>query len=134
MNTNATFGQRRALVGFSGNVEVWWLRVFKPGFRHCAIAIEDSHGGFVFYNPLFCATELTRIDGDQQTVRRQMQKGGFTVLATTTRDMPGRALSWLSYLRPYNCVEGVKRALGLDAPWAITPWQLFCYLKKNYDK
>ncbi|MCK4939132.1 MAG: hypothetical protein KAR80_02490 [Rhodospirillaceae bacterium] len=128
---NATFGQRRALVGFSGDVEVWWLRVLKPGFRHCAVAIDDGQGGFVFYNPLFNATELARIIGDEKTVRGQMQKAGFHVIATTTNNMPTRSLSWWGRVRPYNCVEGAKRALGVDAPWVLTPWQLYGHLKKN---
>lgn len=131
MNHNKTFGGRPALVGFSGDVEVWWLRALKPGFRHCAVAIDDGCGGFVFYNPLFCATELARIHGGEQTVQSQMQKGGFMVVATITQNIPTRALPWSGYIRPHNCVEGVKRALGLDAPWVLTPWQLYSCLKNN---
>ncbi|MCK5546719.1 MAG: hypothetical protein KAI27_05055 [Rhodospirillaceae bacterium] len=130
-NNAATFGQRPALVGFSGDVEVWWLRALKPGFRHCAVAIDDGQGGFVFYNPLFNATELARINGDEQTARILLQKGGFVVVDTITSEILTHALPWWECVRPYNCVEGVKRVLGLDAPWVLTPWQLYGYLKKN---
>ncbi len=125
----ATFGQRRALVGFSGDAGVWWLGLLKPGFCHCAVAIDDGQGGFIFYNPLFSATELARISGGEQTALAQMQRGGFRVMATTTNDMPERPLAPM----PYNCVEGVKRALGINAPWVLTPWQLYSHLKKNSE-
>lgn len=123
------FANRRALVGFSAHINVWWLKFLKPGFAHCAVAIEDGEGGFVFYNPLLRATELCRIPGDARAVSRKMQEGGFKVVATRTQKMPKNKVAY----RPYNCVEGVKRALGISAPLVLTPWQLYMHIKKNHQ-
>ena len=125
------FAGRLALVGFSGEVGAWWLKLLKPGFRHVAVAIDDGAGGYIFYNPMLNASELVRIEGEEITVWATMHGAGFLVIATQTEEMPKKPLSF----RPYNCVEGVKRALGISAPWVLTPWQLYTLIvKKNENK
>ena len=127
-----TFSGRIALVGFSGDARVWWLRVLKPGFRHVAVAIADGVGveGYVFYNPLLNASELAWIAGSENSVKAKMQAGGFLVVSTKTQEMPKKPLA----IRPYSCVEGVKRALGVNAPWVFTPYQLYKLLMKRTNK
>jgi hypothetical protein len=49
------------------------------------------------------------------------------VVETRIRPAPRRPAP----LRPYTCVEAVKRILGLHAPWVITPWQLYGLLRKQ---
>ena len=34
-------------------------------------------------------------------------------------------------LRPYSCVESVKRILGIRAGLVLTPWQLYRHLYKR---
>jgi hypothetical protein len=34
----------------------------------------------------------------------------------------------LAPVRPFTCVEAVKRLIGIHAPWTLTPWQLFGHL------
>jgi len=121
------FAGRRALVGFSGDVQAWWLRVLRPGYRHVAVAIDDGAGGFIFYNPMLNASEIVRIEGSEKTVKQKMEKAGFKVVAVLTETPPVKPLAF----RPYNCVEGVKRALGINAPWVLTPWQLYGLIVKK---
>ena len=124
------FAGRRALVGFSGEARVWWLKVLKPEFRHVSVAIEDGAGGFVFYNPMLSASEIVRVVGPEKIIREKMENTGFLVVPTKTREIPKKPLA----IRPYNCVEGVKRALGINAPWVFTPWQLYKILVKKANK
>ena len=34
-------------------------------------------------------------------------------------------------IRPYSCVESVKRILGIRAGFVLTPWQLYRFLNKK---
>lgn len=51
---------------------------------------------------------------------------GFTVVETEQ----GRAVP-LTPFWPYNCVGLVRAILAIDAPWVITPWQLYKHLTRR---
>jgi hypothetical protein len=155
------------MVVFSGQTELAWLRLLRPGFRHCFALVEHSGGEWngaqgsaqesvqesaqesaqgsalgsewdgdrggdgglvwVLYNPLSNGTQLAvwaKINAaDLQEGLRQQ---GYRVVQTYARPASARLYGW----RPFTCVEAVKRALGLHAPWVVTPWQLYRVLKK----
>ena len=52
-----------ALVVFSGDADLNWLRVLKTGFRHCFIVLE-SGGCWVIYDPLSHRTDISVVEGD----------------------------------------------------------------------
>jgi hypothetical protein len=58
---------------------------------------------------------------------RFYRQRGHRVIATTLM-IPPRVLA---PIRPFTCVEAVKRVLGLRAPWVFTPWQLYCHLLQH---
>jgi len=129
----------RALVVFSGQTDLSWLRVLRPGYRHCFVLIEcaplydeNVGGGWVLYNPLSNATQIAVWAlRDEQTVRAWLSEQGYTVVETYVRPLTARVLPW----RPFTCVEAVKRALGLHEHKVFTPYQLYKILKKdNYMK
>ncbi len=33
--------------------------------------------------------------------------------------------------RPLTCVEAIKRLVGLESAWTLTPWQLFRRLQRD---
>jgi hypothetical protein len=122
---------RRALVGFGGNAGLIWLRLLKPGFRHCFAALETSappgEQRWILYEPLSHFTRLETITLPSQASLADLFRGqGLTVVETMRRDPARRSAPW----RPYSCVEAVKRVLGLQASWVFTPWQLYRYLRK----
>ena len=51
-----------AFVVFTGEADLKWLRILKPGFRHC-FAVLESQGRWVIYIPLSHHTEIMVIDG-----------------------------------------------------------------------
>ena len=117
----------KAWVIFSGQTDIFWLRLFKPGFRHCFVLMNDGQC-WISYDPMSHYTDIT--------VHHM----------PCFFDMPG----WLegrghivveakinkAHKRPapcgiFSCVEAVKRVLGIHSTLVITPWQLFRYLDKQ---
>lgn len=126
----------RALVAFSGRTDLKWLRLLKPGYRHC-FAVVEAPGGrdgdaprWLLYNPLSVGTQMALWPGvDAAELRAGLEAEGYTVVQTRVRPLGRRVLGW----RPFTCVEAVKRVLGLRAPAVLTPWQLRRYLEE-YEK
>lgn len=119
---------RRALVVFSGRADLAWLRLLRPGFRHCFL-ILGSNDGWLCLSPLAHRTTLTVLplaaDFDAAGWYRDQ---GLTVVETAyPTDPPRRQAPW----RPYSCVEAVKRVLGIHHPLILTPWQLYRFLEKS---
>lgn len=110
------------LVGFVGHTDLWWLRLLRPGFRHCFAAIRQGPV-WVVIDPMSHHT-LMRVESCPDLMAFYVSRG-ITVVATRLRPPPHRPAPW----RPYTCVEAVKRLLGLPAPWVLTPWQLYKFLK-----
>ena len=135
--TNLEPAPPRALVVFSGQTELVWLRVLRPGFRHCFVLIEgrcpgvpanQQGGGWVLYNPLSNATQINLWPlHDEDTIRAWLSQQGYMVVETYVRPLSARVLPW----RPYTCVEAVKRALGLHERGVFTPWQLYQHIKND---
>ncbi len=114
------------LVGFVGHADLWWLRLLRPGFRHCFAVIRQ--GPFwVVIDPMSHHT-LVRVESCPELMEFYVSRG-ITVVATRLRPPPRRPAPW----RPHTCVEVVKRLLGLRAPWVLTPWQLHKFLE-NQEK
>ena len=116
-------GSRRALVAFSGQTELVWLHVLRPGFRHCfaVVETESQSGTWMLYNPLSNGTQLALWPhANEKTIRAWLCQHGYCVIETHTQPISTRTYGW----RPYTCVEAMKRVLGLHAPAVFTPWQL----------
>ena len=118
-----------ALVVFSGQADLKWLRMLKPGFRHCFVVIEN-HGRWILYNPLSHRTEITVLESATGTELMKGYRGqGLRVVPWLFRPVRKKPAPW----GLYTCVEAIKRILGIHAPWIITPWNLYKFLinKKN---
>jgi hypothetical protein len=116
----------RVLVAFTGQVGLWWLRLLRPGFRHCYALIE-CEDGWVICNPASHWTEIRSIGRPPLVdLLDWLFTGGAVVAVWRRTDVPKR----VAPVRPYSCVEEVKRLLGLRAPGVFTPWQLYRYLTR----
>lgn len=119
-----TGGWTKALVVFSNNTELPWLRVLKPGFRHCFIALSDGEQ-WIMVEPLSHCTEIsTYAEVDGFDMKDFYRSHGLRVIETELRRVPRQSAPW----RFFTCVEGVKRVLGLHNPLILTPWQLYKFL------
>ncbi len=114
----------RALVVFSGHADLVWLRLLRPGFRHCFVVL-GSAGGWVCVNPLAHRTEVSVLPVAADFDVAGWYRGhGMIVVEARLEVPPRRPAPW----RPFTCVEAVKRVLGIHAGYILTPWQLFRFI------
>lgn len=121
---------RIALVAFTGHTELRLLRLLKPGFRHCFLALPDR-GQWLLYDPMAHATALQGLPlAPGVCAFDALLAEGYTVVPARVRTAPRRPAP----PAPFTCVEAVKRALGIHARWIVTPWHLFRYLTTDVTK
>lgn len=115
-----------ALVVFSGETDLKYLRLLKPGFRHCFVILR-LHDRWISIDPL---AHMTRVDLYQRDLSRLLDERGLTVVETPIRDAPPvQAAPMLC-----TCVEMVKRVLGIQCWHVVTPWQLYRYLRLEQSR
>jgi hypothetical protein len=131
-------GASAALVCFSGRTDVPWLRLLRPGFRHCFCLLRGE-AGWLLIDPRCDRLDIRLLpDAPASRLIGRFRAAGCRVVPLPGVPLPGaapagapaRALAMLP--APHSCVETVKRALGLAAPWAVTPYGLYRHLKKKY--
>ncbi len=111
----------RVWVVFRGEAELWWLRLLKPGFRHCFALLHDGRH-WVIVDPLSPFTDVSVLDLPAAFDLPGWYRGmGMAVAPAPVRRGLTRPAPWA----PFTCVEAVKRLLGLHAPAVLTPWQLY---------
>lgn len=99
-----------------------WLRLFRPGFRHCFVALRDSCG-WLAIDPLSRRLVVARLAEDPLVdAAALLRQRGMTVLGPF-RPAPPRA-TWLPPLAPFTCVTLCLRMLGLRPGLTLTPSQL----------
>ncbi len=118
---------RRALVVFSGRTGVGWLRWLRRGFRHCFVAVDDGNA-WLTVDPLLHRLEV-RASGlpSDYDLAGEYRRMGLVVLEVVPAAVPLRRAP----LGLFTCVETVKRILGIQARWVLTPWQLYALLSRG---
>lgn len=115
------------LVVFTDATDLWWLRLLKPGFRHCFVALAGE-SGWVVVDPLSHRTVVAHFPLAQEfDLASWYRQHGSKVVAVKNISPEKR----ICPIRLYSCVESVKRILGIHAGSVLTPWQLYRYLNKN---
>ena len=113
-----------ALVVFSGQTDLRYLKFLKPGFRHCVVILK-SHDRWISIDPL---AHMTRIDLHKlyadNDLSSLLSESDLTVVPTYLRE----AALVPSPPMLCTCVEVVKRILGIQCWHVLTPWQLYRYL------
>ncbi|MGH1399429.1 MAG: hypothetical protein ACRBCT_09480 [Alphaproteobacteria bacterium] len=119
----------KAWVVFSGQADLLWLKLLKPGFRHCYVILNDGNH-WVSVDPLSNYTDVSvhNMPADFD-LPRWMQSRGHTILPAEIL-RPEKQAPWM----PFSCVEAVKRILGIHKHFMLTPWNLYRYLQKQNTK
>jgi len=113
-----------ALVVFTDQHEVWWLRGLRPGFRHCFAVVRDPAGEWVACDWLK-GRLVFRVYGPlhpDELVERLVRRG-FRVAEVAPAEAHRRPV-----LRAMTCVEVVKQAVGVTARRPLTPYGLWRHL------
>ena len=114
-----------AWVVFHGRADLPWLRILKPGFRHC-YALIKSGGQWISIDPMLSRMEVrahTHLPAEFD-LPGWLAVRGNTIVRAVIDGAQAKAAPW----RPFTCVEAVKRVLGLHARGVLTPWQLYKFL------
>lgn len=115
-----------AWVVFSGQTELLWVRLLKPGFRHCYILLHDG-AHWISLDPLASHIELTVHNLPAEfDLPAWLAERGQRILPAKIKHIK-RAAPWTAF----SCVEVIKRMLGIHKFTMITPWQLYCHLAKQ---
>lgn len=115
------------LVVFSGESTIPWLRLLRPGFRHCFVVWCDGRR-WLTYDPMAHATHIAAHDlVPEFDMRAWYRAAGLRVVEVahcSSAAKPFPTFWW-------SCVEAVKRAIGLRRFWVWTPYQLYCCLTET---
>ena len=120
----------RALVVFSGRTDLAWLRLLRPGFRHCFVVVEVEMG-WLCLNPLAHRTIMDFWPLSPHVDLAADFRHQDLVVVETRLVLPARRQA---PILPFSCVEAVKRVLGIHSLGILTPWQLYRHLTQSGKK
>jgi hypothetical protein len=110
-------------LAFGGVADQPWLRLLRPGFRHCFAAVGDETGWTVL-EPLSGRLMVARLPVDAGfDLPGFYRRAGLRVLGPFAPGEPARRL--LPSMAPLTCVALCRALLGPAAPFALTPFGLF---------
>lgn len=110
-----------AWVVFTGETDLPWLRILRPGFRHCFVLMNDGRH-WISLDPLANHTEVTVHHVPPEfDLPGWLSDRGQKVIAAPVSRVKMRAAP----VGFFTCVEAVKRVLGLHDGFVFTPWQLY---------
>jgi hypothetical protein len=119
---------QQAFIVFGGQADQPWLRLLRPGFRHCFAALSDATGWTVL-DPLTGRLVVARLDLPPGfDLPAFYRRAGLTVLGPFVPAEPCARL--LPSVAPFSCVSLCRAVLGAGAPFALTPFGLFRSIKK----
>lgn len=115
---------REAVIVFIDCPATWWLRVLRPGFRHCFAAVRQDEATWLVCDPLKDGLELAALHLPANfDLAAHYRAAGHRVLVGTTLARPSRR--WPPVPEPLTCVAVVKRLVGLRSATVLTPFQLY---------
>lgn len=114
-------------VVFQDETSLWWLRILKPGFRHCYILIPLGDNSYLELNPM----------SNQLFINIYHFPRGYDYISSLKA--ASKQVVWVAMpqytpmsaapIGVFTCVEFVKRTLGLHDRKIMTPYALYKYLK-----
>jgi hypothetical protein len=113
-----------ALVVFTDQCDVWWLRRLRPGFRHCFAVVRDPAGEWLACDWIK-GRLVFRVYGPQNPtdlVGRLVRRGHRVAEVPVRRERGGAPF------RALSCVEVVKQAVGITGWRPLTPYGLWRHL------
>ena len=128
MDNIATYkGWQKVFVVFSGETNLWWLKMLKSGFKHCFVSLYDN-GQWVIVDPMAHRTEIAILSVSEGFDLISWYKSkGMTVVETEIKT----AVYYSAPFGFFSCVEAVKRVLGIHKRGIYSPYKLYLFLKKK---
>ncbi len=119
---------QQVFIVFGDGADQPWLCLLRPGFRHCFAALADE-AGWTVLDPLTGRLVVSRLGVPLGfDLPGFYRRAGLLVLGPF---LPGEPRARrLPPLAPFSCVALCRAVLGGDAPFAVTPFGLFCFLNR----
>jgi len=117
-----------AIVVYTDSTQFWFLRLLRPGFRHCFVIV--SSGAFWVVVDGLChktAVSVLSLEGLTEYLVQIHRVQGRCQVTRVCNDTTPRIR-----LLPYTCVESVKRILGVDSYFVLAPFLLYRKIRKNF--
>ena len=120
-------GNKQALVVFTDDSNLFFLKVLKRGFRHCFVMLHDGKN-WISVDPLLSQLLINVEENthDKKELIEWFKESGYRVV---TSDIPETIC--VSFLGIYSCVGVIKKILGVRNPFILTPHQLFKHISQN---
>lgn len=117
----------KAWVVFSGHADLWWLKMLKRGFRHCAVILQDG-AHWIEIEPLShkMTVQISAVPSGFHLPLWLEQQGHKVVSATLIEHHTPAPWDILT------CVGVVKRVLGIRKRRIFTPWQLYRHILRHH--
>lgn len=112
-----------------GGPPAWWQRVLAPGYRHCMAARADGPRRSLVVEHHGAAMVMQTVALPIAELVRDLQ-AALTALVMVVIRQPAEGPAPLRL--PMTCVEAVKAAIGVSAPWVLTPRQLARHLRRHH--
>ena len=116
----------RAIVVFWDPEDARWQWALKPGFRHVFCVIAQGPYWITVDSRMALPVVEVVTGADYNLAAHYRQEPGFTVVEWNQEQKP-----WRTPFVVANCVGLVKAMLGIRAPFAQSPYQLFRHLTKG---
>jgi hypothetical protein len=119
-------------IAFAGRAEMAWLRLFRPGFRHCFAALADADG-WTLVDPLSGRLVVQRLAVERSfDLPRFWRRAGFRVLGPFAPAPPRP--SRLPPLLPATCVTACLALLGRRGGFTLSPHALYRTLSAELEQ
>lgn len=117
-----------AWVVFSGYTDIAWLKILKPGFRHCFVLLNDGQR-WISIDPISPYTDVQVYHHVKANFNlpKSLEEGGNKIVPAIIEKNHKKAAPWMLF----TCVEAIKRILGIHKRFIFTPWQLYQFLEKS---
>lgn len=116
--------EQQVWIGFGGQADQGWLRLLRPGFRHCFAVLRDK-AGWTLVEPLSGRLLVTRAElAADFDLPGFYRRAGLSVVGPF-RPGPPVARGWRPEVSFYSCVQVCLALLGEGAPRAFTPHGLY---------
>lgn len=118
-------------VVFSGETDIPWLKIFKPGFRHCFALLNDGER-WMSVDPIspYLDIQIYHHIAANFDLPNWLESRGHRVIFTKMNKDHKKPAPCMVV----TCVEMIKRILGIHKRFIFTPWQLYQFLKKQNNQ
>jgi len=115
---------------FTNNTDIKPLRLLKNGFRHCFM-ISQQDNRWILVDPKSNKMDIDILPHPHHfNFPRYFIEQGYHVVKVPKINVPHKILCPF----PVSCVETIKRLIGLNKFWVLTPYQLYKSLQKIQQK